>query len=257
MARLVEIVHPLSVGEVGGDRLVRSFQLVQLMQSTKTDLANVSARVVVCWHEQAPLERDANIEKTDGNAAGSSVLRSMSVSQPLAVPPAVISPLMCVYPSVRNSLATRSARKQSSPFLVMFLTDAGAFVGFLVNANSTLNQWPLGHDGVSHVCNGEADVDSRRVFMAAHLQEEAIDPKAMRRLSVHCAQVMQQGISLIALNWSFRSRSSRAMTSPSTSRLVQRSGWQSAKNVLPGHSTHCANLAVDETQLQVVMLRTR
>ena len=111
------------------------------MQSTKTDMANVSARVVVCWHEQAPLERDANIEKTDGNAAGSSVLRSMSVSQPLAVPPAVISPLMCVYPSVRNSLATRSARKQSSPFLVMFLTDAGAFVGFLVNANSTLNHF--------------------------------------------------------------------------------------------------------------------
>ena len=44
------------------------------------------------------------------------------------------------------------------------------------------------------------------------------------------------------------------MSSPSTSRLVQTSGWQWAKNVLPGHSTHCANLPVDETQMQVVML---
>ena len=90
------------------------------------------------------------------------------------------------------------------------LTDTGAFDGFLVNANSTLNQWPLGHDGVSHVRNGEADVDSRRVFMAAHLREEAIDLKAMKRLSGHCAQVAQPGISLKALNWSFRSRARNA-----------------------------------------------
>ena len=163
-------------------------------------MANVSTRVVLCRHEQAPLEK---------NASGSSVLRSMSVSQSLAVPPAVMSPLMCVYPTVRNSSVTRRARKQSSPFFGDALTDAGAFVGFFVNANSTLNQWPLGHEGVSHVCNGEADVDSRRVFMAAQLQEEAICSKAMKRLSVRCAQVAQTGISLKALNWSFRSRSRR------------------------------------------------
>ena len=89
------------------------------MQSARTDMANVSTRVVLYRHEQAPLGKDANVEKTDGNAAGSSVLRSMSVSQPLAVPPAIISPLMCVYPGARNSLATRRGRKQSSPFVVM------------------------------------------------------------------------------------------------------------------------------------------
>ena len=139
------------------------------------------------------------------------VLRSMSVSQSLAVPPAVMSPLMCVYPTVRNSSVTRRARKQSSPFFGDALTDAGAFVGFFVNANSTLNQWPLGHEEVSHVCNGEADVDSRRVFMSAQLEGVAICSKAMKRLSVRCAQVAQPGISLKALNWSFRSRSRRTM----------------------------------------------
>ena len=92
-----------------------------------------------------------------------------------------------------NSSVTRRGRKQSG----------GAFVGFLLNANSTLNQWPLCHDGVPHVCNGKTDADSRRVFRAAQLQGVAIDPKAMKRLSV------QPGISLKALNWSLRTGSRR------------------------------------------------